>query len=89
MSSLCSKRVNSLPNDTFLDCAKLKAFADDKLNLAKKLKLDLERVEKIERKGKCWLPAFSVTSIFPFLSIFFKRHIFEGRQRSGLCGKDK
>ena len=30
-----SNSINSLPNDKFLDIAKLKAFADDKLNVAK------------------------------------------------------
>ena len=39
------KSVNSLPNDKFLDCFKLIAFADDKLNLAEKMKLVLGRVE--------------------------------------------
>ena len=28
-------QLNSLPNDKILDCPKLKAFADDKLNVAK------------------------------------------------------
>ena len=43
---------NSLPNKKFLDSSKLKAFADDKLNLAKKLKFGLGRVENILGKGE-------------------------------------
>ena len=44
--------INSLPKDKILDCVKLKAFADDKINLTQKLKLDLERVENISGKGE-------------------------------------
>ena len=43
---------NSLPKDKFLDCSKFKAFADDKLNLAKKLEFELGRVENIVGKGE-------------------------------------
>ena len=44
----------------FLDLSKLKAFADDKSNIASNLKFNLERVENIQKKRrKCWLPAFS------------------------------
>ena len=46
------KRVNSLPNDTILEWSKLKAFADDKINLIEKLKLALGQVENIVRKGE-------------------------------------
>ena len=46
------KPFNSLPNDKFSDWSKLKAFADDKLNLTEKLKLELERVENIVGKGE-------------------------------------
>ena len=46
---------NSLPNDKFLDCSKLKAFADNKIY--KKFKFGLGRVGNIAEKGeKCWLP---------------------------------
>ena len=44
--------VNSVPNDKILDWTKLKAFADDKLNLPKNLKIVLERVEIIVGKGE-------------------------------------
>ena len=55
--------VNSSPNDNFLDWSKLKAFADEKLNLAKKLKFFLGRVENM-----------MVTSIFSFSHNVLKRH---------------
>ena len=48
----CTYCFNSLPNDKFSDWSKLKAFADDKLNLTEKLKLELERVENIVGKGE-------------------------------------
>ena len=41
---------NSLPNDKILDSPKLKAFADDKMNLNEKLKVVLGREENIVRK---------------------------------------
>ena len=52
MGSYSSTIFNSLPNDKFSDWSKLKAFADDKLNLTEKLKLELERVENIVGKGE-------------------------------------
>ena len=42
--------VNSLPNDKIFDWTKLKAFADDKINVNEKLKLGLGRVENIMGK---------------------------------------
>ena len=44
--------LNPSPNDKFLDLSELKAFADNKLNLAEKLKFILGRVENIEGKGE-------------------------------------
>ena len=44
--------VNSLINDQILDWSKLKAFAEDKIKLAVKLKFVLERVENIVGKGE-------------------------------------
>ena len=43
--------VNSLPNDKILDRSKLKALADDKINVIEKLKF-LGKVENIEGKGE-------------------------------------
>ena len=55
---------NSLPNDKILDQSKLKAFADDNLNVYKKLKFALGRIENIVGKGE---NAFS-----PFRTMFSK-----------------
>ena len=43
---------NSLQNDKILDWSKLKAFADDKLNVTKELKFVLGREENIVGKGE-------------------------------------
>ena len=40
----------SLPNDKILDWFKMKELADDKINVYKKLKFDLEREENIVEK---------------------------------------
>ena len=40
-------QLNSLPNNKMLDLFKLKAFADDKISVHKKLKFGLEKVENI------------------------------------------
>ena len=66
------KTVNSLPNNKILDWSKLKAFADDKMNLNEKFKLVLGKVENLVGKGgKCWLHAFS-----PFPTLFSKAFSF-------------
>ena len=44
--------INSLPNNKILDWSKLKAFADNKINLTKKSKFVLGRVENIVGKGE-------------------------------------
>ena len=44
--------INSLPNDTFLDLSKLKAFADNKINVKQKLKFVLGSLENILDKGE-------------------------------------
>ena len=44
--------VISLPNDNIFDWSKLKAFADDKIYVTEKLKLDLGRVVNIVGKGE-------------------------------------
>ena len=43
---VCVPLVNTLPDNKILDWSKLKAFADDKINMSEKLKFVLERVEK-------------------------------------------
>ena len=44
--------VNSLPDDKTCDWSKLKAFADNKINVAEKLKFVLGRLENIVGKGE-------------------------------------
>ena len=44
--------LNSLPNDKILDWSNFKAFADNKINVVKKLKLALGTVENIVGKGE-------------------------------------
>ena len=46
------KNLNSSPNENILDCLKLKAFADYKINVTEKLKFILGRVENIVGKGE-------------------------------------
>ena len=41
-----------LTNNNILDLSKLKAFADDKMNVAQKLKFELGMVENIVDKGE-------------------------------------
>ena len=44
-------------NDKILGLSKLKAFADDNINVTQNLKFVLERMESImEKRRKCWLP---------------------------------
>ena len=44
--------LNSLTNDKILDGSKIKAFADDKINVTQEMKFVLEMVENIIGKGK-------------------------------------
>ena len=46
------ERVNSVPNNKLLDSSKLKAFADNKINVTEKLKFVSGRVENIVGKGE-------------------------------------
>ena len=65
--------LNSLPNDRFLDWSKLKAFADDKINVTEKQKFFWGWMDgkHCGKKRKCWLPAFS-----PFPTMFSKGFFF-------------
>ena len=49
--SLCRNGL-TLPNDRILDWSKLKAFAADKIKLAKMMIFVLDRVENNVRKGE-------------------------------------
>ena len=53
-------------NDKILDLSKLKAFADDKVNITEKIKFVLERVKNVVGK------ADAVTSIFSLSHNVFK-----------------
>ena len=70
--SVSIEGVNSLPNDKILDLTKLKAFADDKLNVTKMTVFLFNREENCGKRRKCWLPEFS---LFPtvFSKAFFPR----------------
>ena len=46
------KRINSLPNNKISDWFKLKAFADDKIDVTENLKFGLKGVENIVGKEK-------------------------------------
>ena len=46
---LAACSINSLPNDKVLDLTKLKAFADNKINVTQMLKFSLGRVENVEK----------------------------------------
>ena len=44
--------INSVPNKNILDCSKLKAFADDKINITSKQNFCFEWVENTLGKGE-------------------------------------
>ena len=46
------RSLNPLPDDKILDWSKLKAFADDKINVAENLDFVLGRIENIVGKGE-------------------------------------
>ena len=50
---------NSLSNEKNLDLSKLKAFADDKINVTEKMKCFGNSKKKYGKRRKCWLSAFS------------------------------
>ena len=61
--------INFMVNNKILGLCKLKAFPDNKTNVAAKLKIALGRVEnKVEKKRKCWLPCFEA---FPKQALVF------------------
>ena len=63
--------LNPLPNDKNLDMTKLKAFADDKLNIAETMISLFSSKENSGKRKKCLLPAFS-----PFPTVFSKVFFF-------------
>ena len=48
----CVVKINSLPNNKYLDLSKFKAFADDKSNVVKLMGFLLKRTENIMGKGE-------------------------------------
>ena len=75
---------NFLLNNKILDWSKLKAFADEKINVTKKIEICCGKGRKhCEKRRKCWLPAFS-----PFSHNVFKTLRFQGHLKSGLCSKE-
>ena len=51
-AGLCGKGLSLLPNDKMLDLSKLKAFADDTLNMPQMTKFVYDRIENIVEKGE-------------------------------------
>ena len=73
---------NPLSNDKLSDLTKLKAFADDKINVSK-LRFFLGKGRKhSEKRRKCWLPAFSA-----FLTMFSKASFTRGVKTKDCLGK--
>ena len=63
--------VNRLPNSKISDMSKLKAFADNKLDVAEMMISLLDVLEKRVKRRKCWQPAFfSFSQCFPKPSSF-------------------
>ena len=74
---------NSLPNDSFLNWSKLKVIADDKINVAQKMKPVSGRIENIVGKGEN--AGYQQFLLFPLcLSNGF---FFKVVNKLGLCGK--
>ena len=74
-------RFNPFQHDKILDQTKLKAFADDKLNVTKIIISVFDRVENIVGKGE-----IACTSNFSFSHNVFNRVLSQGRQKVSLCG---
>ena len=77
------KSVNPFPHDKILDQTKLKAFADDKLNVTKMIISVFGTVENIVGKGE-----IAFTSSFSFSHNVFERLLSQTRQKVSLCGNE-
>ena len=75
------ERDNPFPHDKILDHTKLKAFADDKLNVTKMVISVLEKVDNIVGKVE-----IACTSNFSFSHNVFKRLLSQRHQKVYLCG---
>ena len=78
-----SKIFNSLPNNKILQGSKLKAFAEDKINVTEKLKFVSDRVETLLEKEKN--AGYRHFLLFPQC---FQMASYPGSLKSGLCGKE-
>ena len=79
-------KLNPLPDHKILRLPRLKAFADDKLNVTQNIKVGFHRIENIVGKEEN-AGFFLVTSIFFFSHIFFERLFPSVFQKSSLCGQ--
>ena len=71
-SRIINQILKLLQNDKLLDVKKLKAFADDKLNVTRMTISLFDKSRKhFSKSRKCWLPAFS-----PFPTVFSKALLF-------------
>ena len=75
--------INSLSTDNFLNLSKLKAFGVDKINVTEKLKFLCARIKIIVGKGENAGNQHFLVFPLCFLSL-----LFQGRLKSGLCGKE-
>ena len=75
------KELTILPDDKILDQTKLKAFADEKLDVTKMIISVFERMENIVGKGE-----IACTSNFSFSHNVFKRLLSQMCQKLSLCG---
>ena len=73
--------INPFPPDKILDQTKLKAFADNELNVTKMIISVFDRVENIVGKGE-----IACTSNFSFSHNVFKRLLSQTHQKVGMCG---
>ena len=73
--------VSPLPDNKILEWSKLKAFADDKLNVTKMVISVLDRVENIVGKGE-----IACTSNFSFSHNVFKGFFPRGVKRCHCVG---
>ena len=73
--------LNAFLHNKILDQTKLKAFADDKLNVTNMIISVFDRVENIAGKG-----AIACTGNFSFSHNVFKRLFSQTHQKVSLCG---
>ena len=82
-NSMAQLFPNPFPHDKILDQTRLKAFADDKLNITKIVISVFDRVENIVGKGE-----IACTSNFSFSHNVFKRLLSQRRQKVSLFGNE-